>query len=156
MVQIYYLIDFKAKEFFFYEDHTAAKQKEKELMDKYGPLKNKIFPDTDFPPCPVEWKTLKNYYGTVWLAIKWSDSGAAHYHIQGRWKDIKHNKENDYEIKKFVLTPYDEYMKEDEELEREGDVQVWRDLMDNADLSKLEDDDDPEPIKIKKVSPGFS
>ena len=152
---IYYIIDLEAKEFHFFEDgqHNEAKTKEKELMEKYGSIKSEIWKDAEFAPYPIEYKTLKNYYGTVWLAYKWSDSGAVAYSIQGRWNDIKHRRDDGYTIKKFELTPYEEYQKQFEEPEPkmdDSDIEELRQMLESSDLTKLE-----EEKKVYKRSPGF-
>ena len=46
-------------------------------------------------------KTLKHYYGTVWLRYKW-DNGTVRYKIEGRWKDVKIPHHNEDKIKKDI------------------------------------------------------
>jgi len=69
------------------------------------------------PPFPVQFKKLKNYYGTIWLQVKWNEKSCT-YQIHGRFKDVP--KTEDYTIKKIVLTPYKEYNKRFED--HSGDI----------------------------------
>jgi hypothetical protein len=117
---IYYIAELPAHKFHFFEKHDDAKEKEAELVEKYGYMKAQKLGISEamdnlmatIPKYQIQYKTLKNYYGTVWLASKWDKNNTVSYVIHGRWKDIKHRKDDaGYEIKKFVLTPYDKYMK---------------------------------------------
>lgn len=102
---ILYIVDTKAQEFFFFENtregNTKAKEKETELAERYG---YETIYDTKVPPFPKQLKTLKNYYGTVWLCIKWSKGV---YSIHSRWKDAKENIQYGYKVIKFELSPFE-------------------------------------------------
>ena len=52
--------------------------------------------------------SVKNYYGTVWFAYRWSEGGAFHHHIEGRYKEMKVFLKNhpEYKMKKIVLEEY--------------------------------------------------
>jgi hypothetical protein len=121
--QIFYIICHPERKFYFFDRHNDAERKQNELAEKYGylkPFKTGISDHLDdlmskIPKYQIQYKSLKTYYGTVWYAYKWNNDDTCSYVIQGRWKDIKHNKENGYTIKKVVLTPYKEYMKRYEE-----------------------------------------
>jgi len=107
--EIYYICDLNAQEFYFFERYNDAKKKEGELTKKYGG-KGLEFGDKILmvPPFAVQFKKLKNYYGTIWLQIKWTEKSCL-YQIYGRFKDISKNE--GYSIKKIVLTSYQEYQK---------------------------------------------
>ena len=96
---IFYIMNPDTLEFFFYDNLDEVKNKEEELTQIFG---YDTFGDTKLPKVPRQYKTLKNYYGTVWLAIK--PNGA--YRISDHYKDIKQDKEYGYRIKKFELEPY--------------------------------------------------
>lgn len=111
-MQVYYLIDLKAKQVHIYVNWNEAKKKENELTEKYG-LRSIELPTGyifEAEPVRIQYTELKHYYGTVWLAYKWED-GHLHYKIEGRWKEIMHWKDT-MEIKKIVFKTYKEYMKQ--------------------------------------------
>lgn len=129
--QIFYIIDHTSQEFYFFEKHDVAKAKELELSKKYGFMKAPKTGISDYldnllqelPRYPVAYKDLKNYYGTIWYAFKWSEKGGAvHFVVQGRYKDLKNRKEDGYTIKKIVFTPYKEYMKQFEESDQRNEA----------------------------------
>ena len=96
---IFYITNPDTLEFFFYDNLDEIKKKEEELAEIFG--YDETFPDV--PKVYRQWKTLKNYYGTVWLAIK--PNGA--YCIYSRWKDAKDEIQYGYKVKKFELSPYE-------------------------------------------------
>jgi len=51
---------------------------------------------------------VKNYYGTVWFAYRWSEAGAFHHHIEGRYTEMKIFLKNnpEYKMKKIVVEEY--------------------------------------------------
>jgi len=99
---IFYLVVPDTREFFFYEDLLKVREKEQELVKIYG--YDNTFPDV--PNIYHQFKTLKNYYGTVWLCHKWRN-GTCAYSIHSRWKDAKDNIQYGYKVKKFELSPYE-------------------------------------------------
>lgn len=115
-MQIYYIVE-KIKNipiFHFFEKYTDAKKKEDELGAQVG--KEKLY-DTFVNPFPIQYKTLKKYYGTVWLSIKRKEGA---FSIHGSKKDADRNIENGYSTERYILTPYKEYInrfKEEEEEE---------------------------------------
>ena len=71
---------------------------------------HEFFPKDDafgHNPWDVVYATLENYHGTVWVAHKW-ENGTFSCIIKGRWKDVKHLKDQGYEIKKIVLEEYED------------------------------------------------
>lgn len=96
---IFYITNPDTLEFFFYDNLDEVKKKEQELAQIFG---YEEFGDTKLPKVFYQHKTLKNYYGTVWLAIK--SNGA--YSISDHYRTIKENKKYGYKIKKFELEPY--------------------------------------------------
>jgi len=108
---ISYIVDSNKKEFFFYENNregnTAMKEKETELAERDG---YEELMGIKIPPYPHQLKRLKSYHGTVWLVYKTLDSGCILYSIHGRWKEAKLSKTEGYKVKKFIITPYKEYM----------------------------------------------
>lgn len=107
---ISYIVDHNKKEFFFFENNregnTAVKEKEIELAERDG--YEELY-GTKIPPYPKQLKKLKNYYGTVWLVYRWTETGAVHFSIHGRWKEAKVAKSEGYKVQKFVLTPYEKF-----------------------------------------------
>lgn len=101
---IYYIIDNLTRKFYFFENghYNEAKAKEKELGTIESDFKDKML----IPRCPLQYKTLKNYYGTVWVTYKFNENGCV-YQIAGRLKDLG-VKEESFTTKKFVLSPYKE------------------------------------------------
>ena len=116
--EIYYLLDFNTHEFFFYDSFIDARQKEAEFKRKYGP-KTITLPNgnilADCNPIIYTSKTLKHYYGTVFVLYKWIKNGFVSY-IEGRKKEIdkikKYNKDaKDLTLKKIVLQSYEDFKK---------------------------------------------
>jgi len=101
---IFYLVVPETQQFFFYETLPEVRAKEKELAKIYG--YDATFPDV--PKIYHQYKTLKNYYGTVWLAYKWNENGTGAYSIHARWKECKDNRDYGYKIQKFELSPFEE------------------------------------------------
>lgn len=125
MVNISYIIDLKAKQFYFFEEghYKEAQEKQVEIIGNYN--------EDQWHSINIQHKRLKKYYGTVWLARKFTESGACHYYIEGSWKLVKGFKDKGYIIKKFVLTPYEEYNKRFEEpKEVDTDIQDLREMID--------------------------
>ena len=78
----------------------------KEIAKQFGYTKNDLWPTLETPKYTVQMKTIKNYYGTVWIAYEVRKSGAIAYTMHGRWKDAKYMKEKGNKIKKIVLEDY--------------------------------------------------
>jgi len=134
---ISYIINHETKEFFFFEDFNKAKEKETEIAEKYGYAE--IWKSgTKIPKYPIQYHTLKKYYGTIYFLYKWYEKGINCY-IEGRKTEIDHirkyNKCEGYTLKKIVLTPYNEFKKQFEEYEDEGkeyseeDLKAWREML---------------------------
>lgn len=96
---IFYIVNPDTHEFFFYDNLDGVKKKEEELAQIFG--YSEIFKDA--PKVYRQFKTLKNYYGTVWLCIK--KNGC--YIIHSRWKDAKENIQYGYKVIKFELSPFE-------------------------------------------------
>lgn len=96
---VFYIMNPDTLEFFFYDNLDEAKKKETELAQIFGYYNCN---GTKLANVFYQFKTLKNYYGTVWLAIK--PNGA--YSISDHYKTIKEQKKYGYKIKKFELEPY--------------------------------------------------
>ena len=99
--KIMYLIDPTTKEFFFFEEgpgYYAAKEKQKEFGTE-------IVLGSEVPLAPIQYRKLRSYYGTIWLA---RHNNA--YIIAGRYKDVKNSLKNGYKITKYVVTPYEQYI----------------------------------------------
>lgn len=83
------------------ENIDALYTKEKELREKYGVQK------TQWGEVPVvyrQFKTLKRYYGTVWIAYHTEKKT---YIITDHYKDIEEDvKKRRYKLKKVVLEEY--------------------------------------------------
>jgi len=89
---IYYFCDPKTNEFFFYERYNDAKKK----RDESGLI--------------LQWKTLKKYYGTIYLCTK--DKA---YSIHDHYGPAKNNLQYGYKIKKIVLSKFKEQFEDSEE-----------------------------------------
>lgn len=126
---IYYIINIEEKVFYFFEDHDKAKAKEIEIAEKYGYTTIMGHP---FPKYPIQIKTLKKYYGTIYLAFKWKDSETVAYSIHDHWKNAQYDKAFGYTIRKVVLTPYEKFEKQFEAPEKENkefskeELESWR------------------------------
>ena len=110
---IFYIINFPERKIHVFLYLPEARQKEQELIDIYGARKTTLeefpnLPEIKIPLYPVEFKTLKGYYGTVWVAYKFTESGACHLKIDDHWKNIKDRKDDGYKIQKFELEPYED------------------------------------------------
>lgn len=98
---IYYLIDLQNKEIFAFNNHDKAKTKEKELGLIESDFKDKML----IPRCSLEFKTLKNYYGTIWIKYRFNESGSCAFKIEGRMKDL--GIIEGFKVKKIALEPYE-------------------------------------------------
>ena len=108
MTKIMYLIDPTTKEFFFFEEgpgYYAAKEKQKE----YG---TETVLGSEVPIVRIQYRKVSSYYGTVWVAYDYTHDA---YIIAGRYKDVKRHLVNGYKIKKYVVTPYEQYIHRFEE-----------------------------------------
>lgn len=117
--EIYYLVDHKNKEFFFYDNFIDAREKEAEFKEKYG-AKTVTLPNgntiEDCNPIHYRSKTLKNYYGTLYFLYKWDNENLIFY-LEGRKKEIDSIKRiypkqtNGMKLKKIILQDYQEFLK---------------------------------------------
>jgi hypothetical protein len=105
---IYYFVLSDKQKFKFFEDYKKAKK----FRNSLPRVEKNILGNTfEGPKYEMEQKDLKHYYGTVFLGVKWGKNGNCSYVILGRWKEAKHYRD-DYNIEKFVLTPYEEYKRQ--------------------------------------------
>jgi len=70
----------------------------------------------------MQFKKLKSYHGTIWLCAKWDENNKVAYSIHSHWKTAKENIQYGYDVKKVVLTPYKEYMKQFEDVDEDIDL----------------------------------
>lgn len=126
------------------ENIDAMISKEKELQEKYGTYQTQW---GELPHVYRQFKELKQYYGTVWIAYK-PENGT--YIIADHYKVIEEDvKKRGYKLKKIVLEEYKpNYWKEG--YEQNKLAKKTREGIKNADLTVLED---IQPIKRR--SPGF-
>lgn len=102
---IFYIIDRINHKFYFFEDKNDAEfQLQKTLLKLLnGPaLKPDIIPE-------IEYQTLKNYHGVVWVQYRWDDDGSLRYNLQSRYSDIR--KHLEYNIRAFTLTHFKKILK---------------------------------------------
>ena len=126
---IYYLVDFKTKEIFVYDNFVKAREKQEFFREKYGTISvtlpnGNVIEDCD--PISYKQKKLKHYYGTVFILYKFKENNVLVSYIEGRKKEIdqikKYNKLDDYTLKKIVITEYDEFKKRFEPEEEDDDT----------------------------------
>lgn len=115
--KIYYFIDTEEQKFHFFESREKAKEFSEDLPTEELVIDGKVI-NENAKKFPMYQRELRHYYGTVYVAYNWEKSGTIHYELFGRWKDAKRYRD-EYKIKKFELTPYDEYMNNDDEEKEE-------------------------------------
>jgi hypothetical protein len=121
-MRIYFICVHPEQKFYVSDDYKKIQEIEEELTKKYGFMKNesvglgisdhldKLM--TSIPKYMHDSKDLPKYYGTVWIAYKFSEDGkSCRYRVDSHFKTVKDRKDDGYTIKKFELTPYKEYMK---------------------------------------------
>lgn len=83
------------------ENINALLEKEKELQEIFGSYETQW---GKFPYVYRQWKTLKRYYGTVWIAFH---PERKTYIITDHYKTIEEDiKKRGFKLKKFVLEEY--------------------------------------------------
>jgi len=102
---VWYIICHEEKRFYIFNNRPEAQQKEDELAKIYGYRENKYFPNSKVPKYIIDFKTLKGYYGTVWLASKWNDDCVS-YVLHSHYNKIKGRKQDGYKIRKIVFEEY--------------------------------------------------
>lgn len=112
-------------------NNDALLAKEKELQEKYGSYETQW---GNHPYVYRQFKELKQYYGTVWIAYK-PESGT--YIITDHYKTIESDvKKRGYKLKKIVLeeyepNPWKQSYEENKrlKLEREKELQDLREMI---------------------------
>lgn len=102
---IYYIFNKQQQQFYVYDDHNKAKA----TAESFGTRELRMGDDIYFiPKYEVQRHTFKRYYGTVFLTYKKDNGSISAWSLFSHWKDAKHNLKFGYQLKKFVLSPYEE------------------------------------------------
>jgi hypothetical protein len=147
--KIYYFVDAENEEFHFFESREKALEFRDSLEKRDLVINGKTFEEV--PRLTMYQRELRHYYGTVYVVYKKTESGNISYKIFGRWKDCRGYDKDNYDYKKIVLTPYDEYKGKDKDTKAELSEEVKEEI-DKADYSEMFKEGKKEK-KVKRRSP---
>jgi len=141
-----YLIDFKEKEVYVFENFLKRREKEEELAKLYGnvswTLPNGVVIQGSAKNIQIGSEKLKHYYGTVFILYKFNDEGdSVNLHIEGRMKEINTIKRTCkvafHKFKKIILIPYDKFMGKDEPKEVDSETQKTIEMIKKSDVTRI-------------------